>query len=228
MDPSTFSPSPTPTPPPVQSVNTQQQYSSYSANSKNIKRFQASQKMKNILFVFIVGIPITIGVVAYIAYRRYVTPSNALIENSSNSVIENPESINTLNPNAATQNNPSTDNPDASNATPPGSQQNNSQAPSDTSEQSRSQNDTVPPGVISAINSIEKNGMKNNPYVAFDTSSIPDGTVIRLERKSWTQFASDGGSVEGTVSAYGKTNRGMLTFGLVDGSWKVVSYMIDA
>lgn len=225
MDPSTLSPAPAPTPPPTPSVTPPQQYSGYSANSKNIKRFQTTQKMKGLLVVFIIGIPLVIGIGAYTAYKKYVTPTNKLSQSESNSdITTNPYSPNVIDPNTPVQN-PTSDNPSQTPAPQSNTPQSNIALPNTGSNQL--QTGGMPPGVTTAINSIERNGIKNNQYVAIDTSSVPDGTVIRLDRNSWSQFGPENGSINGTITAFGQTQQGSLTFGVVDGIWKVVSYSID-
>ncbi len=87
---------------------------------------------------------------------------------------------------------------------------------------------TMPEGVTAALNSIEQNGMKSNPYITADTSNIPNGTVVSVDRTSWTTYGTDMGSVTTTMSLKGTTKKGTLTFQLLYGSWKVVGYSIES
>ncbi len=87
---------------------------------------------------------------------------------------------------------------------------------------------TVPEGVTVALNSIEQNGMKSNPYVTADTSNIPAGTVVKADRSTWTAYGTDTGSVTTTMTVQGTAKKGSITFQLLYGSWKAVGYSIES
>ncbi len=85
----------------------------------------------------------------------------------------------------------------------------------------------VPAGVCSAIDSIEKNGAKNNEYVVANTSGLPDGTKITIDRASWQQTAPEFGKTSGKVSYGGKTYDGVIFFNLQREKWVVTSYELQ-
>lgn len=188
-----------------------------SANSKNIKNFQVRQKLRGMLIVLIIGLPLLIGGIAYTAYRSYIAPSNQFAETDFDDTSQDTAMLDgsgVIDPNmpvsddgTATLEAPSVPNP----STP-----------------SNTQSGDMPPGVEVALNSIEANGIKNNPYVTVDTSGIPDGTAVRTDRSTWTQFGPTQGAVNGTISAFGQSRQGSLTFSLVNDVWKVTSYSLDA
>lgn len=193
-----------------------------SANSQNIKKFQLHEKGKNILLVILIVAPIFIAGVIYTIYSQLtnqtssvqtaedLTPQTGLEEftssNPADSAISDPQ------PSSSNQ---VIQNPDEVTSAP--SAQTSPSAPSASS---------IPPGVVSAINSIEANGIKGNPYISsnLDTSDLPSGTTIRFERNSWSSFGADSGTLQATASVYGQTFPGSITFGIEGGTWKATGY----
>lgn len=200
-------------------------YGNLSANSKNIKNFQVQQKFKGILVVFIIGVPVVIAILSYTAYRNYINPSSPVAESTEDQIATNQdptlEQINGVDPNAPID----TSGLGVGGASGGGSTPSagGSAAPTPTPTQSG-----IPEGVTVAVNSIEANGIKNSPYVALDTSGVPDGTVIKIDRSTWTPYSADQGAISGTITAYGQTRNGSLTFNVIDGTWRVVSYSVDS
>jgi len=84
----------------------------------------------------------------------------------------------------------------------------------------------MPEGVCVAIGSIEKNGLKNNPYVSYDTTSVPDNTQVSIDRLSWQQNADVTSSVKFTASVGNVNYKGSATFSEVNGTWKVIAFSI--
>ena len=194
--------------------------SQFSANSRDLKRFRLMQKLKSASFVVVIGVPLLIGIAAYGLYEGLVNPKPqeevAVVADFPDTTDPAVDAPITTDPNSPVSNGNVSSTPQAPSA-PAGS--GSSAAP---------QTGSMPEGVTVAINSIEQNGIKNNNYVNMDTSSVPDGTVVRANRSSWTAYGNDLGSVAGTISAYGQTKNGSLTFQLVSGTWKVTGYSIDA
>lgn len=85
----------------------------------------------------------------------------------------------------------------------------------------------MPEGVCTAIKSIEKDGLKNNPYVAADTSQVPEGSTVQVDESSWKAGSSEAGSVNFTAVLGGKSYKGVGNLQIVDGVWKVVSYTLS-
>lgn len=86
---------------------------------------------------------------------------------------------------------------------------------------------TMPAAVTPVLDSIEQSGLKDNPNVTFDTSSIPSGTSVRFDRASWINISDRISSISGEVSALGQKRTGSLTFELVNSSWKATGYSIN-
>ncbi len=197
------------------------QPSVFSANSKNIKRFQLSQRFGNLTVLLIIGIPLVLAGVAYSTYRRIIAPpaEEAIAINDAATPLDPSQTVNdpylTIDPTTGapiTSDTPAGTTPSSPAPAPGGAQQPASSA--------------MPEGVVVAINSIEANGVKNNPYVAVDTSGLPDGVAISIDRGSWTQNGPSEGTVNGYIDYYGQPLGGSLTFTDTGGTWKVTSYSL--
>ena len=86
-------------------------------------------------------------------------------------------------------------------------------------------NTAIPDGACTVILSIEKDGVKNNPSVTFDTTNIPDGTQVVLDRTSWSNFGSAIGAIDGRLTYSNQSYSGSLTFQLLSNGWKVTNYL---
>ncbi len=85
----------------------------------------------------------------------------------------------------------------------------------------------MPEGVCKAIDSIEKNGLKNNPYVSADTSTVPPELKVTISRSTWKLTSADTGSVSFDAS-YNTTNyKGSGLFTKSGNDWKVSSYTLS-
>jgi hypothetical protein len=85
----------------------------------------------------------------------------------------------------------------------------------------------MPEGVCKAIDSIEKNGLKNNPYVSADTSTVPPELKVTISRSTWKLTSADTGSVSFDAS-YNTTNyKGSGIFTKSGNDWKVSSYTLS-
>ncbi len=184
-----------------------------SANSKKLRSFYASQRLKSLLTFIGIFAVVIIGVLAYSRYNSMKTDPNAV----ATATLVNP-GIDQTNPTevAPTSLQTSTGPQSASPS------QGATTAPPTTAPKSSA----IPEGVTIALNSIEQTGIKNNPYVTMDTSIVPDGTVTRADRSSW-QGNGQAGTVNGVISVSGQTRSGTLTFQAVDGTWKVVGYSMS-
>lgn len=188
-----------------------------SANSKKLNRFQASQNFK--MFLFLVIILVTLGAmpVGYSFYKNTVDPEGSESIGQSNLVDETvSETIAQDQPITPTIEDPASPSSPAGGYSPSSNPTQQPSAPSS----------GMPEGVSTALNSIEQSGIRNNSYIAIDTSSIPDGSTIKANRGSWSPVGADTGSVSGTITIYGQPTNGSLTFQLVGGVWKVVGYAI--
>ncbi|MCA9329658.1 hypothetical protein KDA11_03360 [Candidatus Saccharibacteria bacterium] len=85
----------------------------------------------------------------------------------------------------------------------------------------------MPEGVCTIIQSIEKDGLRNNPYIASDTSQVPANGVVKVNASSWTNASSDAGTVNFTATFGDLTYNGQGNLALVNGSWKVVGYTLN-
>ncbi len=201
--------------------------SNLSANSKSLKNFQMQQKMKGLITVAVIGIPLIIGIVVYQFYLRVTKPSEALTTNQEITEIEN----SALPSETPTQEVPPSSTPNNSAATAPSggttSPQTNGTTPGSTTNPGTPVPAAMPNGVSIALNSIEQTGIKNNPYVAADTSSVPEGTTVNANRSSWMSSSSTTGIVSGTVTIMGSTKNGTISFQLISGTWKAVGYTIE-
>lgn len=82
----------------------------------------------------------------------------------------------------------------------------------------------MPEGVCTAITSIEKNGIKGNPYVQADTSKLPSGSTIKFDRASWEQTTDTTGHVGFTLKVLLTTYKARANFELINGTWKATSH----
>lgn len=85
----------------------------------------------------------------------------------------------------------------------------------------------MPEGVCTAITSIEKDGLKGNRYVAADTSKIPDGTKVVIDKQSWQQPGPALGNIAFTTNIAGKPYGGTAFFQLANDSWQIISYTLN-
>ena len=208
-------------------------FNALSANSQDIQKFQMHQKVRSILIIAVVGIPVFLAMLAYLFYRNTVSskqvnsPTSSSIEQqlSTDDIYSNlspTETVQGQGPNQQyyTANpGPSTTNQSGQTSTP-----NQQQAPS-----VQSTNTGIPPGVETAINSIESNGIKGNPYVSsnLDTSQVPVGTSVKFDKSTWVAYSENTGSIKVSLSIMGMSKTGSVTFGIEGGSWKATGYSID-
>jgi hypothetical protein len=82
----------------------------------------------------------------------------------------------------------------------------------------------MPQGVCTVIESVEKDGLKNNPYVSADTSQVPAGTTVQIDRSSWRAVAPDNNTVDFKTTIAGTTYQGTATLQLIGSVWKVTTY----
>jgi type IV secretory pathway VirB10-like protein len=85
----------------------------------------------------------------------------------------------------------------------------------------------MPEGVCKAIDSIEKNGLKNNPYVSADTSTVPTELKVTISRSTWKLTNADTGSVSFDASLNGTNYKGSGIFTKSGNDWKVSSYTLS-
>ncbi len=85
----------------------------------------------------------------------------------------------------------------------------------------------MPEGVCTAITSIEKDGLKGNPYVNADTSQVPDGSAVQVDESSWKSTGGESGTISFAANLGGKDYKGVATLGVVSGTWKVVTYVLQ-
>ncbi len=215
---------------PSQSNNRQ----ALSANSKNIKSFLFKQKFYRFASLFILPGAIVIGLFVYVTLR-YDLVSHLPIQSQTSQLVELREggqaATDSSNGAVVTQGTtPGTSGAVKSNGQPM------TQAeleklygpkpvaiPAPTPSYSKTIPDTIP----AILDSIEKTGVKNNPNVAMDTSSIPDGTTVVFDRTSWINITDTTSSISGTVSALGQKRTGYLTFTQTNNIWKVTGYSIN-
>lgn len=87
--------------------------------------------------------------------------------------------------------------------------------------------ENMPEGTCKVIESIEANGLKDNPLVTFDTSQLPDSSRITLDRSSWKKSSDVLSQIKITIEASGRKIGGLLYIQLVDGSWKATGYTVS-
>lgn len=82
----------------------------------------------------------------------------------------------------------------------------------------------MPEQMCKAIESVEATGIKNNIYVLADTSQVPDGTKVVVDRASWKQTSSSQATINFTASKLSLSFRATAKVQLIGGVWKVTSY----
>jgi len=203
----------------------------FSANSKSLKSFQLQQKLRSLMLVAVIGVPLLGGIIAYQLYSRVIRPaeeqkaSQELANANSAADAQNVSNTTTITDPAATTGN--TSSPTTATPSPSATPKSSSTKPN-TGSSATTAPAGMPAGVTVALNSIEQNGIRNNPYVAADTSSVPEGTVVKADRASWKAYSESMGTVTGTISIQGQVHTGSVTFELVSGSWKATGYSIDS
>ena len=85
----------------------------------------------------------------------------------------------------------------------------------------------MPEGVCKAIDSIEKNGLKNNPYVSAGTADVPTELKVTVSRSTWKLTNADTGSVSFDASLNGTNYKGSGIFTKSGNDWKVSSYTLS-
>ncbi len=85
----------------------------------------------------------------------------------------------------------------------------------------------MPEQVCVAITSIEKSGLKNNPYVGANTSQVPADNKVEVDESSWQSTSTETGAVNFTAILAGKSYAGLAYLQIVSGTWKVTSYTLQ-
>ena len=85
----------------------------------------------------------------------------------------------------------------------------------------------MPEGVCKAIDSIEKNGLKNNPYVSAGTTNVPTELKVTISRSTWKLTNADTGSVSFDASLNGTNYKGSGIFTKSGNDWKVSNYTLS-
>lgn len=205
-------------------------YETLSSNSQNIKKFQLQQKARSFIVVLVIGVPVFLGMLAFLYYQD-ATKQNKVFTNpiqnneaiylgDENSITSDPNQISPGQPvdGGATPNYSNPANPNATN---------NSPAPGQSVSQPTMGG--IPADLTSALNSIESNGIKGSPYVSsdLDTSNIPSGTSIQFDRGSWSPQSDSIGSINASISILGTSKSGSVTFSNTGGSWKATGYTLN-
>jgi hypothetical protein len=86
----------------------------------------------------------------------------------------------------------------------------------------------MPSSVSAIISSIEDIGLVDNPHVIADTSDIPSGSTVKVNRDSWRWISSETGNVDGALSYLGYKVNGVLVFNIIDGKWLVIAINTDS
>lgn len=193
----------------------------YSANSQNLKKIQLKERAKGLMTIAIIGIPIFLAFVAYSLYQQATADPNTATEQLAQDLSKDaPQQIVTgeipqgsTEPIPVASGSPSTTAPTAPSA-----------------GQTTPASSGIPAGVTTAMNSIEANGIKGNPYVSsnVDTSLVPAGTAINFDRSSWTSYSESFGSVNVTFTVNGQPGSGSITFSIEGGQWKASGYSINS
>lgn len=200
-------------------------YETLSANSQNIKKFQLQQKAKSLLVVLAIGVPVFLAMLAYLFYQDAIKSSSTTNKESVAESATNQTGLIDSPPNGIANSDQLTNNT-MGNFSQPGSVSSPTQ-PAPTSQAPTAASTGMPAGVTTALNSIESNGIKGNPYVAFDTSNLPDGAIVKIDRSTWSANGTNQGTVKGTIIVYGQSQSGSLTFGLTNDQWRVVDYSVN-
>lgn len=85
-------------------------------------------------------------------------------------------------------------------------------------------NAAIPSGACVTILSLENSGAKNNPNVTVDTSQLPEGTVFRVDKSTWSQQGTEGGTVDSTATYSSYVYNLSLTLANQGGVWKITNY----
>lgn len=193
-----------------------------SANTKNVHKFALQQKARGILFVVVIVVPVFLGAVAYLTYTDMVSQQD---ETTAVATESTPE-----------QTSPSTQAPSSEIIAPapptsenPTQSQGASSTPQSSPTPRSAPSSALPDGLVTALNSIETNGLKGSAYVSssFDTSSIPDGTSISFNRSSWVKESDTSGSISGTVFLFGQPQNGSVRFVESGGVWRATGYTLN-
>lgn len=185
----------------------------YSANSQNIKSFELKQKARGFLIILAIAVPVFLAVLAYLFYQDAT-------KNKTETTDQAAISLPAASPGATTDPNLQA----GSGTTAPGGTTNPAiQTPA------AQPTSGIPAGVTAAMNSIEANGIKGNPYVSssLDTSPVPVGTSVSFDRNSWTSYSAELGSANATISALGQSRNASITFGVTEGAWKATGYSLN-
>ncbi|MCA9347995.1 hypothetical protein KC867_01140 [Candidatus Saccharibacteria bacterium] len=187
-----------------------------SANSKNMNKFHATQGLKTLTALLFVAGMGGIGYWTHASYQNLINPK--------------PEALAV----SADADNPYQDTgPIIVDVTDEGFVDNsvsNHDSPITPSAPSQSSTNTVSSALTdeiqNIINSLESQGIKGNPHVTADTSFIPDGATIIVDRSSWIQQNSFYGSLSGTVTLDGQTSNGIATLQNLNGSWQITEFSV--
>lgn len=192
-------------------------YDMYSANSQNIKHFKLKQKVKNLIIIAIIGIPVLLGVAVYYYYREITNPNKTTNKSGSQTSLlgANSERQQVLTNN---------DNSQLPGQSTPSSVTNSSS--SNSNQNSSNNTSNLPPTVAIIVDYTESKGAVNNPYIHsnLDISSFKDATKITFDKNSWTQYGQNQGSMDFSIQISGKTKQGTATFGLENDTWKIIGY----
>lgn len=89
-------------------------------------------------------------------------------------------------------------------------------------------NSDIPLGACDAMLSIERTGVKNNPYVTADTTQLPADTKATFNKSSWDNLSATVSTATAIVQALGQSRNVTVTFQIVaDNSWKVTNYSVN-
>lgn len=197
-------------------------YEYLSANSQDIKTFKLKQKIKNLLILLIIGIPIALGFAAYLYYKSITkNKETAKIKTAENSqhtgVTEGVNSNQDLSSNSDQQ----LPGQNSVSAT-----QNNNQSSSSAPIASSTSN--IPPEVVATLNYTETNGVTNNPYIdsRLDTSQFTSDAKITFDRSTWILQNTNQGSIDFTIKLSSVTKNGTSTLSNSNGTWKIIGYAI--
>jgi len=197
-------------------------YEYLSANSQDIKTFKLKQKIKNLLILLIIGIPIALGFAAYLYYKSITkNKETAKIKTAENSqhtgVTEGVNSNQDLSSNSDQQ----LPGQNSVSAT-----QNNNQSSSSAPIASSTSN--IPPEVVATLNYTETNGVTNNPYIdsRLDTSQFTSDAKITFDRSTWILQNTNQGSIDFTIKLSSVAKNGTSTLSNSNGTWKIIGYAI--
>lgn len=197
-----------------------------SANSKKIQNFRLSQKLGLIPIGLILVSSAIFSIWAYSNYQNILNPHKeeeaTVIEQDPSVLYDDPE----MNDYGLSNEPITPESQDSSLVSPPTSSPQPT-APQRPSTSQPSPDSSIPNEVTTIINSLESQGIKNNPNINLDTSSIPDGTTVRINRSSWSQNGNSG-TVDGIINIFGQDRNGTLNFLKTDSRWVVSGYSLDS